>query len=69
MDAREWHHNVSEGRRCVFRRDSVCEKKILKMAISDTLGLTNAMVRAQRKDFGEEKGSTSHPSGKQWLTV
>ena len=42
---------------------------VRKIAISDTLGVTNAMVRAQRKDFGEEEGSTSHPRGKQWLTV
>ena len=46
----------------VFSEGIQFARKIPKIAISDTLGLTNAMVRAQRKDAGEEKGSTSHPA-------
>ena len=52
-----------------FQKAFSLREKISKIAISDTLGVDNAMVRAQTKDVGEEKGSTSHPRGKQWLTV
>ena len=46
----------------VFSEEIQFARKIPKIAISDTMGLTNAMVRAQRKDIGEEKVSTSHPA-------
>ena len=46
----------------VFSEGIQFARKNSKIAISDTLGVHNAMVRAQTKDFGEEKGSTSHPA-------
>ena len=52
---------LKKVRRCVSEGIDFCEK-IKKNAISYRHGFANAIVREQKKDFGNEEGSTSHPA-------